>query len=130
MNTARFQGLGILLFIALLLSACGATGGALQPNGTPTGSGPAEFTVQNSSSESIHYIYMSAASQDSWGPDQLGEGVTLNAGQNFTVRNIPAGVYDIRVEDASRNSKEWRGETLDAGGKYTLDVGSDGWTGN
>ncbi len=107
------------------ITACGAAPGVVadQP---ATGSGPATVLIRNGSNESIYYIQMSPVSQSTWGEDLLGDNV-LARGQTFQLTNVTPGAWDLRVTDASGNYKEWRDQRLDAGGTYTLDVGSGDW---
>ena len=92
----------------------------------PTGVGPASMQIANHSNEAIYYIYMSPSAQSTWGQDLLGNQV-LQPGQSFTLSNIGPGQWDLRVVDSSGNSKEWRGAQLQAGGAYSVEVGSGGW---
>ena len=61
------------------------------------------YTFNNQSSRTIREIYMSSSSVSSWGPDRLGVNL-LTAGQSLAVRNLPPGLYDIRVVDQNRNT--------------------------
>lgn len=76
--------------------------------------------IVNKSKGSIHHLYLSAASQKSWGPDQLGSGSddTVEPGSKFTLHGIEAGTYDVKIatEDGTEceidgvefdESKEW-----------------------
>jgi hypothetical protein len=92
----------------------------------PTGSGPATLQIANMSNESIFYIHMSPTAQNTWGPDLLGSQV-LQRGQVFTVSNIAAGYWDVRVVDRSGNRKEWYNQFFEAGGSYQVQVDADGW---
>lgn len=118
---------GVLLWAGL---AVGCGGGGVTPAAQGTAApaqagGTAAVRIVNASNESIYYIYMSRTSESTWGPDQLGNQV-LGRGQAFTM-NVPVGTWDLRVEDASGNYKEWRNQRIDAGGAYDLQVDSDGW---
>jgi hypothetical protein len=79
-----------------------------------------ELQVTNTSKASIHHLYLSATSQENWGPDQLGSGSgdTVEPGSKFTLHSIEPGSYDVKiatqdgteceVADAKFNeSKEW-----------------------
>jgi hypothetical protein len=79
-----------------------------------------ELQVINKSKAAIHHLYLSASSQKSWGPDQLGSGSddTVEPGSKFTLHGIEAGSYDVKisteegteceVDDADfSESKEW-----------------------
>ncbi len=91
------------------------------------GGGVATLHITNASNEPIFYIYMSPVTQSTWGQDLLGSSV-LAVGQTFTISNIAPGGWDLRVVDQSGNSKEWRNQMFDAGGVYTIDVSSSGWS--
>ena len=58
----------------------------------------AELTVANSSDYVIHKLFVSSSKSRNWGPDQLGK-ETIGRAQRFTLRNIPDGVYDLKIVD-------------------------------
>ena len=58
----------------------------------------ATVKVINQSKWEIHHLYLSASSEDEWGPDQLGEDV-LTKGDAMTITDIPCDEYDIKVVD-------------------------------
>lgn len=58
----------------------------------------AQLTVVNDSKFDIHHLYVSPAAEKNWGPDQLGK-KTIESKGRFTVRDIPAGSYDIKIVD-------------------------------
>jgi hypothetical protein len=79
-----------------------------------------QLQVVNHSKTSIHHLYISPASQKSWGPDQLGNGEsdTVEPGHKFNLHGIEAGSYDVKLvtEDGTEcevdgadfdESKEW-----------------------
>lgn len=107
----------------LLTTACASGGG-----GRVVSSGnPASVVIVNNSNETIFRIHMSPRSQPNWGPDHLGSSV-LSRGQSFTLTNVAAGRWDIRIVDRSGNYKEFRNQQFNAGRSYTLRVNSGGWT--
>lgn len=55
-----------------------------------------ELDVTNKSKTSIHHLYLSASSQKSWGPDQLGK-ETVDPGEKFKLHGIKAGKYDVKL---------------------------------
>ena len=111
-----------LLSIAMVLSisACGASSSDTDTDGAgsateapstdateapatdateaPAASGDvvAAFVFTNTGAAEICELYLSPTTQNNWGPDQLG-GQTIPAGQQFTLKNIPAGSYDAKV---------------------------------
>ncbi|GAB4541435.1 MAG: hypothetical protein Fur002_09860 [Anaerolineales bacterium] len=81
------------------LSACGAAADAADaPADAPAESGDivAAFTFTNTGSVEICELYLSPASQEDWGPDQL-NGATIPVGEQFILKNIPAGLYDANI---------------------------------
>jgi hypothetical protein len=114
----------VLLSVAVLAVGCG---GGLKSRRKASGTGPADLTVINHSAEAIQYLFMTPAEQTELGPDKLGQGNPIAVDGNYTVPNVEPGDWNIRVEDASQNFKEWTGETFEAGGSYELEVTADGW---
>jgi hypothetical protein len=55
--------------------------------------------IINNSDYDIHELYVSAANAKNWGPDQLGADVMIEAGETYTVNNIPLGRYDLKLVD-------------------------------
>ncbi len=55
-------------------------------------------TVDNYSSQTIGYLYLSPASYSSWGTDQLGSSM-IYPGDSFTLTSVEVGYYDLLVED-------------------------------
>ena len=58
----------------------------------------ATVKVINQSKWEIHHLYVSPASEEDWGPDQL-EDEILTKGDSFTITGIPCDSYDIKVVD-------------------------------
>lgn len=56
----------------------------------------AAYVFTNTGSVDICELYLSPASQEEWGVDQLA-GQTIAVGEQFTLRNIPAGLYDAKA---------------------------------
>jgi len=126
---ARVSAAVLGLVVALPLAGCGGGGGGGAQStvvAQPTGSGPATLRIANVSNEAIYYIHMSPTSQNTWGPDLLGNQV-LQRGQVFTISNIGPGYWDVRVVDRSGNRKEWYNQFFEAGGSYEVQVDADGW---
>lgn len=104
---------GIIGAVLIGICICGALGwgGFMLLIGSDSSTSPATPTVArivaptqthslevlNLSGSTICYLYMSPASQDSWGPDQLGSDV-IDQGGRFTLNSIDPGVYDLRAE--------------------------------
>jgi hypothetical protein len=68
--------------------------------GLVTAASALELNVTNKSKTAIHHLYLSASSQKSWGPDQLGE-QTVEPGEKFKLHGIEAGKYDVKVVTAN-----------------------------
>jgi hypothetical protein len=56
----------------------------------------AAYVFTNTGSVDICELYLSPASQEEWGVDQLA-GQNIPVDGQFTLRNIPAGLYDARA---------------------------------
>ncbi len=52
----------------------------------------------NKSKWAISQLYLSTASDNQWGPDQLGQEV-INTNQSFDLKGIPTGKYDLKLID-------------------------------
>ncbi len=59
--------------------------------------GDPSFNMVNRSSQTIYEAFASPSSQNTWGPDRLGQNI-IPAGRNFVIR-LPQGecIYDVRV---------------------------------
>jgi hypothetical protein len=112
MNSSTIKSLSFALgtVMALSLSACGASDQASAP--APTESASAtdvvatdttdepevveQFVFTNTGTAEICELYLSPVEEDEWGPDQLEE-QTILAGEDFILKNIPAGTYDAKA---------------------------------
>jgi hypothetical protein len=79
--------------------------GYIQCDGTCSSSGPAALQVQNNSSYTIGYLYVSPCGTTSLGPNVLTTGA-LQPNLSFTVQNIPPNCYNLEAFDLN-NSREW-----------------------
>lgn len=79
----------ILMVIMCALVAVPLLAASAHPNAT-------SITVTNNSSRSIHFLYLSPANEDNWGPDQLNN-ASLNNGQSVTLSNVSCGGTQIKV---------------------------------
>jgi hypothetical protein len=79
----------------------------------------AALVVQNNSSYSIWYFYLTPCSSSSWGSDWLGSSV-IPSGSSASSGDIPPGCYDMRAETEGA-SYYWEdyGTYLSAGQTYT-----------
>ncbi|MCX8067586.1 MAG: hypothetical protein RMK65_08270 [Anaerolineae bacterium] len=62
----------------------------------------APLLVVNNSAYEICYLYISPADSDSWGPDWMGENITIPAGDTRTFQ-VPLGTYDLRADNCDHN---------------------------
>jgi hypothetical protein len=68
------------------------------PDATEVPAGDSVGTqVKNSTDFDWCEIYLSPASEDNWGDNQLPEGEQIAIGESFTLQNLPAGTYDMRL---------------------------------
>ena len=65
---------------------------------TPAFAKKATVKVINQSKWEIHHLFISPASEEEWGPDQL-EDEILTKGDSLTITQIPCNEYDIKVVD-------------------------------
>ena len=75
-----------------------------------------DFRLVNESNSTIQRLYVSPASADRWGPDQLGADV-VRPGSTFTLRFSEGQfqnrcVFDLRIVTAGGSSTEERGVNL------------------
>ena len=109
------------LAVAALVATCGAS--VLSQRGTY------ELELNN---ESLYYLHMSPAHEDTWGEDRLGADV-LEAGDSFTLEGIPAGKYDLQVVDEDRDECVLTGVTIVEDSYWTITTDSllrcEGWEG-
>ncbi|MBN2385830.1 MAG: zinc ribbon domain-containing protein [Anaerolineales bacterium] len=78
---------------------------AAPPTPTATRTQPppvASLMIYNNLNVSICYAYVALSSAPDWGPDRLGTSI-IPPGGSFQVTGLPAGIYDIRLEDCSNN---------------------------
>jgi len=57
-----------------------------------------ELEIINESGREIWYVYISSSEADSWGDDWL-EADIISVNGSYVLTGIPAGVYDLQVED-------------------------------
>ena len=54
------------------------------------------LTIVNNSNREIHHVYLSAADQNNWGPDQLGSSVIAAGGGSVTL-NVSCDASSVKV---------------------------------
>jgi hypothetical protein len=75
-----------------------------------------ELKIVNKSEYDIHHLYVSSARAKNWGRDQLGKDTTIDAGESYTLTDIPGGRYDLKLVD--EDGTECEVENVDfTGGK-------------
>jgi hypothetical protein len=129
--------------LALSLAAAGCAGGTasvLHAKGLPKGDGPARMEVKNSSGVSIQKLFVakteavdrartkgvapdSAEDAAVFGDDQLGNAALVH-GHTLPALELPAGSYDVIVVDPDQREQLVKALRLQAGGRYTLEIGS------
>ena len=90
----------VILMITVGASACASMEPGTDPTDPPppTGRTTTNLRVENYSSTSVWYLYVSPSTSGSWGSDQLGANI-ISPGETFTLRNIPCGrSYDVKAE--------------------------------
>jgi len=83
---------------------------------------PIRFTLNNSSTTTAYYVFISPTEAQNWGQDDLGDTEVLPAGGS-RVFDLPAGVYDLLVVDSQLNRLvEEYGLDLTADAGFTFPV--------
>jgi hypothetical protein len=71
----------------------------VEPQQPAAGAGKLE--IVNQTSEAVCYVFIAPSNSEDWGPEQLGEGNVVAAGESFTITDIPPGTYDLKAENCS-----------------------------
>lgn len=95
--------------------------GAADFTWTIGGAATATLILENRSGVSLCYLYITTDSSSGWGPDQLGEGNIINNGENFTITDIPPGVYDLRVESCEGQFAERQDVSIETEFTWTIE---------
>lgn len=106
----------LCLLFGLLLNGCDVIEALEEveipePNTTASG----QINVQNTSGETILFLYISSCSSSSWGADRLGTNV-LPSGQSLSFTVSP-GCYDLRAESLY-NYAEQHSVSVPSGGTF------------
>jgi hypothetical protein len=80
------------------LRIAAALGLVLATIGVSSAEKKSDVTVVNHAAWDIHHLYLSAADENEWGPDQLGTEV-MATGDSFKLTGIPCDEYDVRLVD-------------------------------
>ncbi len=139
----RRRALLWLSLLSLASLACAGPSSTLKTLGTPSGTGPIDFQVENRSSAIINNLYLARTSDvraapDAafvtgspeqarlWGEDRL-PGSGLEVGGSLPIRVEAPGRYDVRVIDRDEREQHIAGLELRAGGRYILEVNDGSW---
>jgi len=87
---------------AALAFALGCVPAAQNETSVGVSSGAA-LLLRNESTETICYVYLSPASQETWGPDRLRPDEVVDPGVTRNLE-LPPGRYDIRLLDCNRTT--------------------------
>jgi hypothetical protein len=106
-GTDERRGLNTCTLESVVFPAGRGGGNAGRGNTQQSASDPS-FRLVNGSRSKINEVYASAAGDDSWGQDRLGDG-TVAAGATRVIR-LPTGqcIYDVRVVFANGEATEKR----------------------
>ncbi len=125
------------MLAAVLLAGCGSASATTDPNTTPTNtngtntttttntptqtSGATGFRIENRTSDTICYAYVSPVSDPNWGEDRLGSDV-IAAGTAYEWA-IDPGNWDVKLEDCNHQAVlERRNLTVTSGQMNVLSV--------
>jgi hypothetical protein len=78
-----------------------------------------DLTVVNQSKYTIHQLYVALSKSKKWGSDQLGNH-SVGPNEQFTVRNIPEGTYDLKFVDEDDDSCVVSGIQFDHDKQWTI----------
>lgn len=94
-----------------------------EPVDTPQPQQPSGSTytleVENLTSDSICYVYISPEQATDWGTDKLGADNVIPAGQSYSFHEISSGIYDLKAETCDEREVE----------RYDVEINEDlTWT--
>jgi hypothetical protein len=103
-------------------NASNASSSSVATSGSGAGGpgGDATLVVQNYSSNSVFYLYLSPCGSGSWGSDILGSNI-ISSETQATVTDISPGCYDFRAETSTDIGIAWEtfGVDMPSGHTYT-----------
>ncbi|HOF61134.1 MAG TPA: hypothetical protein PK251_09710 [Candidatus Latescibacteria bacterium] len=111
----------LALALSAMVAACGGGQQEIGPTARLGGSNTRIRIVNDLGSYTIRYVYISPASDDSWGSDRLGASQVLRPGQSETW-DIDPGTWDLRVKDEDGDTYTKRGIRLSSGKTYVWTV--------
>jgi len=109
------------LALSAIIAACGSSQQEIGTTARLGGSNTQIRIVNDLGRYTIRYVYISPASDDSWGTDRLGSSEVLRVGQSKTW-DIDAGNWDLRVKDEDGDTYTKRGIRLSSGKTYVWTV--------
>jgi hypothetical protein len=57
------------------------------------------WTIENSSNWDIHQVFISSCGNRYWGQDRLGRSNIMRTGDEYILRNVDGGCYDVKLVD-------------------------------
>lgn len=137
------RDLASAMLLGLCLGCASSPPSRLHTLGTPSGSGPIDFAVQNRTGAAVNNLYLAstqrvrAASRDAftegspeqaalWGEDLL-VGSGLEPAGKIKIQIPGPGQYDVRAVDRSGRWQHIEGLRLRSGGRYVLELEDGGW---
>lgn len=95
-----FRNIPVTGMTLFTYSVNGSTFDTTEPPATTPSGRNTPFTLINSSSDIICYVYISPVTSRDWGEDQLGDTEVIGRGSSRTW-NLPTGEYDILLLDCN-----------------------------
>ena len=82
-----------------------------------------DFEITNSTDKNVHHLYLSPASANTWGPDQLGSGHSdvIDAGGKFTLTGVEDGTYDVKLTLEDGSACVAKGVKFEGDMEWTID---------
>jgi hypothetical protein len=79
-----------------------------------------DITITNGSEWTLDHLYISAANQAEWGPDQLGD-ETIATGETYTLKGVPCATYDVKLIDEDGDECEVSDVDICGNGGWEID---------
>ena len=103
----------------LALSACVVPPQVVYVPQAPIVACDTRFNVVNQSNRTVERLYFSSSALNSWGEDQLGQGV-LPPGRSAFYQPVTAGAHDFRIVWANGRDAEIRGVDVCVASRITI----------
>lgn len=83
-----------------------------------------DFEISNATDKNVHHLYLSPASANTWGPDQLGSGHgdVIAAGSKFTLTGVEDGNYDVKLTLEDGSACVAKGVKFEGDMEWTIDA--------